>query len=60
MIIAHSRRLQVLEVQEALKGIDTNPYIILEIQDIRTKLEELYKEAKESEVRTDLLLKQIE
>lgn len=56
LIVAYGRRLQVLEMQQALKGIDTDPQIIIEIQDIRTELEKLYKQIKATEVRTDFLI----
>jgi hypothetical protein len=59
LIIAHGKRLQVLEVQEAIKGIDTDPHIIIEIQEIRTRLEKLYKQARETTVKTDFLIRQI-
>ncbi len=55
LIITYSRRLQVLELQQAAKGLDVPPQIILEIQDIRTALEELRKQIKNSETKTGSL-----
>jgi hypothetical protein len=60
LIIAYGRRLQILEMQQALKGIDTDPQTIIEIQDIRTELEKLYREAKATEIRTDLLIRRFD
>jgi hypothetical protein len=37
----HQRRLQVLKEQQALMGIQTPPAILIEIQDIETKIDEL-------------------
>lgn len=59
LIIENIRRLQVLELREAQKGIDTEPSILIEIQDIRTAVEELRKQIRDSEPRTDFLIKQI-
>lgn len=60
LIIAYGRRLQVLEVQQAMKGMEAPASLILEIQDIRTELEKLYAEAQASEKRTDTLVKRTE
>ncbi len=57
LIIAYGRRLQVLEFQQALKGLDTDPQIIIEIQDIRVELEKLYKQVRRSEIRSDFLIR---
>lgn len=35
---AHQRRLRVLEIQEATKGINTPPEIITEIEDVRSEI----------------------
>lgn len=56
LIVTYSKRLRVLEQQQALKGIDTDVAIILEIQDIRAELEKLYKEAVKTRPRTDFLI----
>ncbi|HXV99750.1 MAG TPA: hypothetical protein VEC93_15105 [Anaerolineae bacterium] len=59
LIIAYSRRLQLLQMQEALKGIDTPPETIIEIQDIRLHLEKLVKAVRESETKSDYLTSQL-
>ena len=59
MIITYGKRLQVLEIQQAMKGLESPPSLILEIQDIRTELEKLYAEARASGVRTDTLVSRI-
>lgn len=57
MIIEYSRQLQILELQQAQFGLAVPPHIILQIQDIRTRLEELRKEIKTSETKTTGSLK---
>ncbi len=47
LIINHSRRLQKLKEKQALKGIDTPPEILTEIEDIGTEIEWLQKELKD-------------
>jgi hypothetical protein len=49
----------VLEVQQAQRGIDAPPSVILEIQDIRTAVEELRKQIRDSDKNTDFLIRQI-
>lgn len=49
----------MLEMQQALKGMEAPPALILEIQDIRTELEKLYRQVKEADVRTDALIRQV-
>lgn len=60
LIIEYSRRLQILELQQAQRGLSVPPEIIMEIQDIRTELEKLRKEIRESEPRTDFLIQKAE
>jgi uncharacterized protein YjbI with pentapeptide repeats len=42
----HRRRLQKLEEQQALYGLDTPPHVLIEIEDIKAKIEELRAELK--------------
>lgn len=56
LIITYGKRLQVLEVQQALRGLEAPPSLIIEIQEIRTELEQLYKQVRENQVRTDSLI----
>lgn len=44
LLITHTRRLQKLKEQQALKGQDTEPDLLLEIEDIETQLAELQAE----------------
>lgn len=44
LILNHNRRLQKLREQQALEGIRTDPRILIEIEDIETKLEALQAE----------------
>ncbi len=44
LIAKHSRRLQKLKEQQALKGLDTAPHILIEIEDIEAEIEKLQKE----------------
>jgi hypothetical protein len=39
----HKRRLQLLEEQQALKGINTSPEILIEIETVKAKVDELAK-----------------
>lgn len=43
-ITLHERRLQILREKRAIKGIDTEPHVIIEIEDIEQELENLYAE----------------
>ena len=43
-IETNHRRLQKLEEQSAVYGIDTRPHVLIEIEDIETKIEELQTE----------------
>lgn len=51
--------MQLLQMQEAVKGIDTPPEIIIEIQDIRLSLEKLLGAVKKSETRSDYLINRL-
>jgi tetratricopeptide (TPR) repeat protein len=42
----HRRRLQKLEEQQAFRGLDTPAHILIEIEDIKAKIEELRAELK--------------
>jgi tetratricopeptide (TPR) repeat protein len=42
----HRRRLQKLEEQQAFRGLDTPAHILIEIEDIKAKIEELQTELK--------------
>ena len=55
LIVAHSRRLLILELQQAHSGSTTEPKIIMEIQDVRTELEKLRWELRNSETDSDYL-----
>ncbi len=44
LIVNHRRRLQKLKEQQALQGLAIDPKILLEIEDIETKIEELQTE----------------
>ena len=46
LIQIHRRRLQVLQEQQAIKGLETPPSILLEIEDIKAKIEKLQIERK--------------
>lgn len=53
LIIKYSQRLQILELQQAAYGtIHVPPEILLEIQDIRTELEELRRQIGSQKVET--------
>jgi tetratricopeptide (TPR) repeat protein len=41
LIINYGRRLQKLQEQQALMGLDTSPHILIEIEDIQAKMAEL-------------------
>jgi len=47
LIENHSRRLRILKNRQAKKGIDTEPHIIIEIEDIETELKGLQKSLQE-------------
>lgn len=55
MIVAYSRRLQLLELQMAQRGNQTDPAILMEIQDIRTVVEELRRELAAAETDSGIL-----
>ena len=57
LIITHSRRQQLLELQHAKRGNQTDPAILMEIQDIRTELEKLRRDLIESETDSGYLKK---
>jgi len=59
LIITYGKRLQVLEIKQALRGLESPPLLDLEIQEIRTELEQLYRQAKQNQVRTDSLMGKI-
>ena len=44
-IAINDRRLQKLKEQRALQGINTDPAVLIEIDDIETELETLYETA---------------
>jgi DNA-binding SARP family transcriptional activator len=54
-IATHTRRLNVLKNQRATKGIDTEPQIILEIEDIEAKIAELSEQLTKLEPPKKLL-----
>ena len=47
LLIYHNRRLQALQKTKALKGSDTPPEILIEIDDIKKEIEELETELSE-------------
>ena len=51
LLTLHKRRLQALEEQSALKGIDTPPDVMLEIEDIKVKIAGLKEELRRLEAR---------
>ncbi len=48
LIVNHNRRLQKLREEQALRGLDTPPHILTEIEDIESALEELQMLLKEN------------
>jgi formylglycine-generating enzyme required for sulfatase activity len=44
LIATHKRRLQKLKEQQALRGVDTPPHVLIEIEDIEAELERLQTE----------------
>lgn len=46
LITRHQQRLQLLEEQKAIKGINADPAISIEIEDLKTKLEALQADLK--------------
>lgn len=40
LIRTYRRRLQILELQQALKGINTEPHVLIEIEDLQAKIAE--------------------
>jgi tetratricopeptide (TPR) repeat protein len=46
LIQNHRRRLQVLQEQQAIKGLETPPSILLEIEDIKAEIGKLQRERK--------------
>lgn len=59
LIVDYGQHLQVLQIRQAERGLDIEPYVVIEIQKIRTKLEELYRQAQSTTVRTDALIRQL-
>ena len=55
LIIEYAKRLQILELRQAQMGLNTPPEILLEIQDIRTAIEQLRRQIRDADVRTDYL-----
>jgi hypothetical protein len=53
LIIEHTRRLQKLKEQQAKYGITTEPHILIEIEDIEAKINELQTELAELKRRYD-------
>lgn len=49
LIVTHSRRLQKLKQQQASFGLDTPPHILIEIEDLERKIDELQIELKQLE-----------
>lgn len=49
LIIAHSRRLQMLKEKQALQGINASPEILTEIEDIELEIRELQAQLGEDE-----------
>lgn len=54
IIINHLRRLQILEEQKAFKGLDTEPHILAEIQDIKAQIKRLRKKLAILENKTEV------
>src|SRR5687768_2078543 len=44
LIYNKSRRLQILKEQQALRGLDTPPHVIIEIEDLEAELKALNEE----------------
>lgn len=59
MIVEYGRVLQELQLREAKKGLDLEPALIIQMQDLHTKIQELRQRLKNSETRTDYLIGQI-
>lgn len=59
MIVEYGRVLQELQLKEAKKGLDLEPALIIQMQDLHTKIQELRLKLKNSETRTDYLIGQI-
>lgn len=59
MIVEYGRVLQELQLKEAKKGLDLEPALIIQMQDLHTKIQELRQKLKNSETRTDYLIGQI-
>lgn len=58
-IIEYGRVLQELQLIEAKKGLDLEPRLIIQMQDLHTKIQELRAKLKDSETRTDYLIGKI-
>jgi hypothetical protein len=59
-IAAHSRRLQLLKERKARQGINTDPAVITEIEEIEATLEEMQAELnrlEDTEPQTDILVR---
>lgn len=59
LIVTHKRRLQILEEQKALKGINTEPEILIEIENIKAELEKLQTELANSSDLVQQTIKQL-
>ncbi|MFC1976367.1 tetratricopeptide repeat protein [Chloroflexota bacterium] len=60
LIRNHNRRLQKLKEQQALRGLNTPPEIVLEIEDIEAKIEQLQTGLEEIESDPDTQKQRIE
>lgn len=56
MIVDYGRVLQQLQLREAKKGLDLEPALIIQMQDLHGKIQELRAKLKNSETRTDYLI----
>ena len=55
LITAHTRRKQILELQHAQRGNQTDPATIIELQDIRVELDKLRQSLLEAEIKSGYL-----
>lgn len=55
LILEHTRRREILELQHAQRGNQTDPSILMEIQDIRVELDTLRQELMEAEIKSGYL-----
>lgn len=58
LIIEHTRRKEILEIQHAQRGNQTDPATIMELQDIRAELDKLRQSLAQAEIKSDYLKKQ--